>query len=334
MLRISTLIAVGLLVPATAFSQVSQEDFIRSAPPGPAAAQATDAIPGITCVGKFLEIGVNEGGGFGVGQGSGTVGTGFRFPQTAGAIAESLAFAFWGEGWKISYKELEDGVLVDTTAWWQPDAGFPPPPQLGFLPFRAELLRDDDQECLYEVVVKTTDGKLRLSFEFNFRKAYPSVVVTTEITNTSGILLQDVVYSRNADYDIHNNTFNGWSSNDSAAFACGNNTFVNPETPLVVMDIAAYDVDEDVVSRDRVRGQSDGRVFYAEEDSFDFVMPIPPALGPDYDRRGPGESVIKNRTPFEFDGFGSVHYKLKTFKPRVSKKVATVYSAAFTNQCP
>lgn len=308
-----SLLAAGLLLPVAAFAQVSPQtggDLTALSPPTP--------IPGVICTGALLEIGINPGGSFGVG--AGLTGTGFRFPASAGAAAESLAYAFWGDGWKISYKRLRGGVLVDTTAYWQPEVGFPPPPDTEFEPVTdgLDILRDDDQECLIRVRVRTADRRLLLAFEFNFRKAYPSVVVTTKVKNISRIRLFDVVYARVADYDIHQNTFNAWSSNDNAAFACGNNP-AGP-TPLVVMSIAGYDVD-------LVRGGSirrpDARVFYAEEDAWD-----------DYSVRGPGTQVTKNRIPFPFDGNGAVHYKLVDLRPDETKDVVTVYSAAFTDQCP
>src|SRR5512132_2070052 len=88
------------------------------------AAPPTD-IPGRICRGQHLVVGMNEGGGFGVGKENGANWAGFQFPP--GPVHESLAIFFWGEGWKVSYKFREGTKVVDTTAWWQPEVGWPPP---------------------------------------------------------------------------------------------------------------------------------------------------------------------------------------------------------------
>lgn len=270
-------------------------------------------IPGEICQGKHLVIGVNDGGGFGVGQENTAKWAGFQFPP--GPQHESLAIFFWGEGWKISYKERERDKIVDTTAWWQPSVGWPPPTANRFLPISATTLRNDDQACVREVVVQTSDKKLQLTFVFTFRKAYPSVIVSTTVENISRQEIFDIIYARAADYDVHQNTSNGWTSNDNAVFACGNNP--TKGTPLVVMSIAGY-VDEEC--------QRDVQVFYSEEFAWDdFAFP---------GIRGPGNVVVKNREPSVRDGFGAVHYHLGVLRRREAKKVYTVYSAAFTDKCP
>jgi len=42
------------------------------------------------------------------------------------------------------------------------------------------------------VVVKTKDNRLKLTFDFLFRKAYPSVLVTPKIANISSVKLFDI----------------------------------------------------------------------------------------------------------------------------------------------
>ncbi len=278
--------------------------------PRAAADSPPTEIPGVICRGQHLVVGINQGGGFGVGKENGNKWAGFQFPP--GPQHESLAIFFWGEGWKISYKYREEGKVVDTTAWWQPEVGWPPPKANGFEPISARSLRDDDQECLYEVVVRTTDGRLQLTFLFIFRKAYPSVIVTTQVQNTSDRELFDIIYARTADFDIHQNTVNDWTSNDSAAFATGNNPAKN--TPRVMMSIAGFAGKQDC---------SRATVFYAEESAWD-----------DFDIRGPGRRVVKNRTPVTTDGHGSVHYNLYALRPTETSEVETVYSAAFTGGGP
>jgi hypothetical protein len=316
------------LLPALAMAQTSPQQ--GRAGRGMVTNVPSAEIPGVTCSGKTLDIGLNPGGGFGVGTG---IGTGFRFPNNLGEQAESLAFAFWGEGWKISYKQhMKGGGVVDTTAFWQPDVGFPPPATSNFEPVSAALLRDDDQACVYKAVVRTSDHKVYLTFNFEFQKEFPSVVLTTTVSSGFGAHLFDVVYARAVDYDVHNNVFNDWTSNDSAAFASGDG---------VTLSVAGF-VDEQVdglTDCSRGRGgwkdtlgfhppssskcDTAPRILLVDEDTFD-VFP-----NPDYDKRGPGDSIVKNRVPANFDGFASIHYLLGELQPGKPKSVVTVYSGAF-----
>jgi len=287
--------ALAFLLPISAFPQ--QEGL------GPRVMVDGTEIPGYICTGDLLTVGFNKGGGFGVGDISLVIGTGFQFPP--GEVHESLAYATWAEGWKISYKFEKGGEVRDRTAWWQPSfVGWPPAEDAGFVPVSAKVKRDDDQECLYRVVVKTKDNRLKLTFDFRFRKAYPSVLVTTKIANISSVKLFDVVYARTADWDIHQNPGNYWSSNDHSVFACGND--FGGTTPLSVMSISG-------------RGSE---VLSADEYAWD-----------DLSIRGPGSIVTRNRTPYFNDYHGAIHYHLGTLKAGASKKMVTVYSAAFTDQC-
>ena len=102
--------ALAFLFPISAFSQ--QEGL------GPRVMVDGTEIPGYICTGDLLTVGFNKGGGFGVGDLAAIVGTGFQFPP--GEDFESLAYATWGEGWKISYKFKKGGEVRDRTAWWQP----------------------------------------------------------------------------------------------------------------------------------------------------------------------------------------------------------------------
>jgi len=319
------------LAPALAIAQTSPQE--AGGGRGRVLNAPAAAIPGVTCSGTTLDIGLNPGGGFGVGTG---IGTGFRFPNSLGAQAESLAFAFWGEGWKLSYKQrMKDGTVVDTTAFWQPEFGFPPPATSNFEPVSAALLRDDDQACVYKAVVRTKDHKVYLTFNFDFQKEFPSVVLTTTVASVSWAKLFDVVYARSVDYDVHGNIFNDWSSSDSAAFASGDG---------VTLSVAGF-VDEQVDGlTDCIHGRGgwkDGfgfhpgvskcdtapRILAVDEDTFNLFG----SGNPDYDERGVGDSIVKNRVPFTFDGFATVHYLLGELQPGKPKSVVTVYSGACTS---
>jgi len=332
-------LAMGALLPALAVAQTPSQ--LGGVGRGRVANSPAAEIPGVTCSGKSLDIGLNPGGGFGVG--SGLVGVGFRFPNSLGDKAESLAYAFWGEGWKLSYKErMKDGTVVDTTAFWQPEFGYPPPARSNFEPVSAGLVRDDDQACVYSAVVRTKDHKVYLAFNFDFQKEFPSVVLTTTVASVGWAKLFDVIYARAVDYDVHQNTLNDWSSNDSAAFATGNS--VTGDTPLVTLSVAGFVEDQVDGLTDCSRGHggwkdvlgsgyhressakcdTGPRILLVDEDTFDGFA------DPDYDQRGPGNSVVKNRVPHTSDGFASIHYLLGELQPGRPKSVVTVYSGALT----
>ena len=261
--------------------------------------------------------------------------TGFRFPNSLGAAAESLAYVFWGDGWKLSYKmKLKEGGVVDKTAFWQPEFGYPPPPASGFEPVSAALVRDDDQACVYRAVVRTTDRRLYLTFTFDFQKAFPSVVLTTKVASSSSARLFDVIYGRAVDFDVHAAILNSWTSNDSAAFATNDTA-----TPPVTLSVAGF-VDGNTDCHDDHWRWAEGSTFgprsskcddaaqilLVDEDTYE----IDGAADPDYDRRGPGESIVKDRVPRTFDGFATIHDMLGELGPGRSKSVTTVYSGAFS----
>jgi hypothetical protein len=281
---------VGFLAPASALAETLNDN------PEFADTARAASMPGVICSGDLLTIGLNEGGSFIFD------GTGFRFPADDPAN-ESLAVAFFGEGWKISYKELEDGAVVDTTAYFQPDLGFG-----NAEPVSAKLLRDDDQECLYEAVVRTTDGKLVLKFTFQFRKAYPSVVLTTEVRSRHRREVFDIIYARLVDWDVNNDTFNHWTSDSNAAYACEGTTTAG---------VAGFDIDKVKHS-----GQETPRILYADEYSWD-----------DHTIRGPGLDVRKNRVPTEEDSNAGIHYKLHSLKKSQSVSVYTLYFAGTSVSC-
>ena len=286
----AAIVTAGLLAPASAFAQSTLND-----EPAAFADSAAASMPGVICSGDLLTIGLNEGGSFIF------EGTGFQFPS--GAANESLAVAFLGEGWKLSYKEDEGGTIVDTTASFQPGLGFN-----NAEPVSARLVRDDDQECLYEVVVRTTDRKLALKFEFQFRKAYPSVVLTTEVRSRHRRELFDIIYARLVDWDVNGDTVNHWTSDSNAAYACEGTTTVG---------VAGFDIDE--VKRSR---QETPRILYADEYSWD-----------DLTTRGPGSDVRKNRVPTEVDSNAGIHYKLHELRKPQSVSVYTLYFAGTSANC-
>jgi len=327
--RRAVMVSVTMLLPALASAQARspQDDGGGAVRNVPAA-----AIPGVVCSGATLDIGLNPGGSFGVGTGTGT---GFRFPNSLGAAAESLAYLFWGDGWKLSYKEkMKDGSVVDKTAFWQPNFGYPPPASSNFAPVSAALVRDDDQACVYRAVVRTTDRRLSLTFTFDFQKAFPSVVLTTKVTNASPAKLYDLIYGRAVDFDVHANITNSWTSNDSAAFATNDTA-----TPPVTLSVAGFvDGNTDCHDGHWAWGETStfgprsskcddaAQVLLVDEDTYE----IDGAAIPDYDKRGPGESIVKNRVPHAFDGFATIHYLLGELGPGRSKSVTTVYSGAFS----
>ena len=174
------------------------------------------AIPGVTITGTYLRIGVNEGGTFGVGNGS-DPGTGFQYP--IGPQYESLAIWWWGEGYVVAYKTYDGEKWVDNIAYWQPGYGWPPPKSCNLYPVSFAVTRRDDNFVIVRIVLKTLDNVLRLVFEFNFPLAQKYVNVRTAITNIGKGPVRDIVYKRFVDWDVHQSTYNYWSTDSHSVYA-------------------------------------------------------------------------------------------------------------------
>lgn len=198
-------------------------------------------------------------------------------------------------------------------------------------PAKAQLIRDDDQECLYKAEMRTTDDKLDLTFLFRFLKAYPSVLVTTEVENRSKKdEIFDIEYARVVDPDVQNAPpSNSFTSSDNAVYACNENRsriFNNFGLRFVTVGVAGYGLEgsggdffkDDFFSKNRKSSQ----VLYADEFIYD-----------DRDLRGVGPEAIKNRFPFTFDGNAGIHYRLDNLKRHEKASVSTLYFAGEGSVC-
>jgi len=132
--------------------------------------------------GDHLKIGISEFGELGTG------GVGFQYP--IGDSYESLAVGWQGDGYLIAY----DGEIY---------THYPDGPNVGTLTLVSEnTIANTPDIAEHEVVVMTGDGKLKLTFLFDFQKHTKSVTVKTTITNISGEILNDVYYKRVTDWDV------------------------------------------------------------------------------------------------------------------------------------
>jgi subtilisin family serine protease len=132
--------------------------------------------------GDHLKIGVSEFGELG------TAGVGFQYP--IGDSYESLAVGWQGDGYLVAY----DGEIY---------THYPDGPNVGTLTLVSEnTIANTPDIAEHEVVVMTGDGKLKLTFLFDFQKHTKFVTVKTTITNISDEILNDVYYKRVTDWDV------------------------------------------------------------------------------------------------------------------------------------
>lgn len=277
------------------------------APPAP--------IPGEIFTGDYLRIGINPGGTLGVGARD--PGVGFQWAGDRGGFpsTESAAIWWWGEGYKIAYKEKVDGVWVDKVAYYQPGYGWPPPPATNIVPVSETLIRDDDNAAVKKVKVKTPDGRLIIIFTFTLLKKYPELNIETTIRNRRRGSIRDVIYTRIVDWDVCTNTTgNKWTSTDHAAYAwyeCGDPL---PSTQVVQLTAAGHD----------------------RHGPKKFWRPIPVVnvnyvdlyAWHDMTTRKP-KTVVQSFAPITGDYNVGIYYKIGEMKSFSTRTVYTVYQANF-----
>ena len=180
------------------------------------------------------------------------------------------------------------------------------------------------QEMVYlirEVVVKTADSKLKLTFTFTFLKEYPNVVLETKITNTTWHNLRDVVYKRIVDFDVCTEISNDWASTSNEAFARED----APSDPAygyippgmsgpVQLTVAGYQEDK--------LWQGDSLPTYVDLDAW-----------LDLSTRKPGQ-VVQSFVPITGDWNAGIYYDIGDLKFRETKVVYTVYQANFPPHDP
>uniref|UniRef100_A0A6M3M7G3 Uncharacterized protein n=1 Tax=viral metagenome TaxID=1070528 RepID=A0A6M3M7G3_9ZZZZ len=331
-------VAIGMLGILLAFamataaipsvSQQPQQDKIDKSAIGEAGISST-LIPGEIFTGDYLRIGINNAGSLGVGDIFKNPGVGFQWAGTVPynpITTESAAIWFWGEGYKIAYKEREGKTLVDTVAWYQPSlGGFPPAPETNIVPVSEKLLIDDKQKAVKEIKVKTKDNKLLITFLFTFLKQYPELNLETTIKNTGKVPVRDVVYTRIVDWDVCTDTYNNWASTGHEAYAWGQcDALKNPlpivNNKIVQLTIAGHDgafKKFDLSAKFDLLGLPLPVVNYVDLNAWD-----------DMEIRSPGE-VVQSFVPILGDYNAGVYYKIGELKPRESKTVYTVYQSNF-----
>lgn len=287
---------------------------------------ALNPVPGVIFTGDYLRIGINNGGTFGVTNPAGGVadpGVGLQWagdtPFTTPST-ESLAWAWWGEGYNIAYKtQREGGSLVDHVAYYQPGYGWPPPVATNIVPVSATTIINDDQKAIRQVVVRTRDGILQLTFTFTFLKEYPKVILQTTVKNVGFSLLPvtDVVYKRLVDFDVCTaQTSNEWASTANAAFAWENNpgpTGYIPSTMVGPVQLTVAGYQEDVAT------SADSLPTYVDLNAWD-----------DMTVRKPGQ-VLQSFVPITGDHAAGIYYDLTNLARLVDNQdvVYTVYQANF-----
>jgi len=302
------LVAVGLLgvLLVSLFGIGSQP--ISALPASPQSSESAslvppNPIPGVIYTGKYIKIGVNNGGTFGVWTAT-LPATGFQFP--IGPLYESLAVATWAEGYLIAYKVQRGTIWVDNRAYWWPDLGWPPPAASRIVPIYAKQVRNDDNRAIWEVRVQTVDKVLNVTFKFSFPKPQKYVLLETKITNT-GVMgsVRDVLYKRIVDWDIHGYLGNQWSSDAHAAYASWFNATAKS---WIEMSVAGY-----------TKTAIENQVSYVDLYAWD-----------DYYTRDPGKYDIQSHDqPLYGDGNAAVYYDLGTISKGVTKPVMTVYQAGW-----
>lgn len=319
---------VGMLLSgyAAAADQNQQQDKIDKSAIAGETNKASTKIPGEIFTGHYLRIGINNAGGLGVGDTSINPGVGF---QWSGDIpgqftsTESAAIWFWGEGYKIAYKEREGKKLVDTVAWYQPSlAGYPPIPSTNIIPVSEKLIINDTQKAVKEITVKTKDNKLSVRFLFTFLKQYPELNLETTITNIGKVPVRDVVYTRIVDWDVCTDTMDNWTSTGHEAFA-----WVISKSPTCRLP--------DRMIQLTIAGHDGAFKKFDSSTKLDMLaLPLPVVNYVDLNAwddmtvRSPN-FVTQSFAPVFGDYNAGVYYKMGELKPRESKTVYTVYQSNF-----
>ncbi|MEM2704751.1 MAG: hypothetical protein QXR45_16520 [Candidatus Bathyarchaeia archaeon] len=137
--------------------------------------------------GIYLKIGIDSYAHYG----DFSIGYGFQYPHGY----EHAAVAWWGEGFTFGY--LVDGTeFVATSYESEPFGG---------LSFVSEsVIRDDEDEAIYQTVLRSNDGCVELVHNFRFPKTTKFVILNVTIRNVGPSTLNGVRYRRVWDFDMDN----------------------------------------------------------------------------------------------------------------------------------
>lgn len=301
---VALVLAIGVLLSGLVMATIpsespQQKEGVPLAVPNP--------VPGHIFAGNYLRIGINHAGTLGVTNGTSTADPGvgfqsvndtpFKFPST-----ESAAIWWWGEGYNIAYKLPN---LTDNVAYWQPGYGYPPPVASNIILVSNRVLVNDSQKAVKQVVVKTRDNRLLITFTFTFLKKYPELNLKTTIKNNGTVSLRDIVYKRIIDWDVCTDTWNNWTSTSNAAYAWGTCRALKPWYP-------PYPSDNKVQLT--IAGPFPSYVdLYAWDD-----QTVRKPMG-----------VVQSFVPIQSDYNAGIYYKIGELSPGTSKTVETVYQSNF-----
>jgi len=312
-LLISSLAVAALKSPQT------EEISVESCP---------DPVPGEIFTGDYIRVGINHAGTLGVSQkeACSDPGVGFQWAgdKPFGDLAsstESAAIFWWGEGYKIAYKEREIDRWVDTVAYWQPGFGFPPRPESNIVLESERLIINDKQKAVKEIKVRTADKKLLITFTFTLLKQYPELNLQTTIMNAGRVPVRDVVYTRIIDWDVCTDVVNNWASTGHEAYAW------DVCTPLSSPD----DVAIPKMVQLTIAGH-DGtfmRAYRLLDNPVPIVNYVDLYAWDDMTVRRPNLAVQSFVPVPDVDYNAGVYYKIGELRPGESKTVYTVYQSNF-----
>lgn len=310
---LTTILASVLVISLMSLSLPTVSSIPLSPSQQPVSPRGTPSpIPGVIYAGKYLQIGINDGGTFGVGNGTDGFGVGFQYP--IGNQYESLAWAWWGEGYVVAYKTFDGEQWIDNIAYWWPSLGWPPPPFCGMMFVARGEYMNDHNRAVFWSKMQTNDGALTLTFAFSFPKHQKYVLLQTIIENTWGEKLRDVLYKRIVDWDIHQITENEWTNDAHAAYA---SVYSERLQRSIVLSVAGYS--NPTPSLSNLIGYVD---LYAWDDIDDW--------GGDVTTRDPGEWDIQSHDKIlPGDGNAAIYYDLWDLKPHEKTNVWTVYQAGW-----
>lgn len=319
-----TMVAVGiLLVSLTSQALFTATTSFNQAQQSASPAGTPTPIPGVIYTGMYLRIGINKGGTFGTGNGTDGFGVGFQYP--IGNRYESLAWAWWGEGYVIAYKVWDGTAWDDRIAYWWPSLGWPPPAFCRMQYINSGEYMNDDNRAVFWSQMKTVDRALTLTFAFSFPKHQKYVLLQTVITNNLHNKLRDVLYKRIVDWDIHGpmmlTEINHWTNDAHAAYA----SLFNPELQRwIVMSVAGY------TNPTPTLGDLVGYVdLWAWDDIDAWGSPTTNTT------RHPGEMDIQSHDrPLVIDGNAGIYYDLWDLNAGETRNVWTVYQAGWNEETP
>jgi len=330
------LLMTGLAMAASSKESPQQADVSILAVPDP--------VPGDMFTGNYLRIGINNAGTLGITNGTNTGDPGVGF-QWAGDVpfmfpsTESLAWEWWGEGYKIAYKEREKKKWVDTVAYYQPGYGYPPLPETNIALVSQKVLLNDEQKAVKEIKVRTKDKKLLITFTFTFLKEYPELNLETTVTNIGYVPVRDVVYTRIVDWDVCTDIINTWASTGHEAYAWNPCLALAPAgepAPIVQLTVSGHDgAFKTVDDYDGSFGTMSDHDGYYRNVLGLLNTPLPVVnyvdlyAWDDETVRSPGFVVQSFEPVPSVDYNAGIYYKLGELKPKESKTVYTVYQSNF-----